>query len=108
MKQQVVVKQQIKALKRRSQVMGEKLVKNQEPLSLLSCLPNSPISSRLGHQRRCLSYKQFETVCMINIVVGGLIQTKLANLANTEVKREVLVFLPIFPHYLCSYDKILF
>ena len=34
-----------------------------------------------------------ETVnfCMINIVVVGLTQTKLANLANIEVKREVLV-----------------
>ena len=31
------------------------------------------------------------TVCMINIVVVGLILTKLANLANTKVKREVLV-----------------
>ena len=31
------------------------------------------------------------TVCMINIVVVGLIKTKLANLANTKVKREVLV-----------------
>ena len=28
---------------------------------------------------------------MINIVVVGLTQTKLANLANTKVKREVLV-----------------
>ena len=31
------------------------------------------------------------TVCMINIIVVGLIKTKLANLANTKVKREVLV-----------------
>ena len=30
-------------------------------------------------------------VCMINIVVVGLTQTKLANLANTKVKRELLV-----------------
>ena len=28
---------------------------------------------------------------MINIIVVGLTQTKLANLANTKVKREVLV-----------------
>ena len=35
---------------------------------------------------------------MINIVVVGLTQTKLANLANTKVKREVLVaFINFFP-----------
>ena len=30
-------------------------------------------------------------LCMINIIVVGLTQTKLANLANTKVKREVIV-----------------
>ena len=39
---------------------------------------------------------------MINIVVVGLIKTKLANLANTKVKREVLVVFINFPRDLCS------
>ena len=34
---------------------------------------------------------QTGNLCMINIVIVGLTQTKLANLANTKVKREVLV-----------------
>ena len=39
---------------------------------------------------------------LITIIVVGLIQIKLANLANTKVKRErYLLFLSIFPHYMC-------
>ena len=60
---------------------------------------NYLISFRL---RRSKVWAATGTVCITNIVVRqAWSRKKLANLANTQVRREVLVTLPISPHYLC-------
>ena len=85
---------------------GEKLIKNSKYLSLYFsvcqicqlCLDKANDDD--VYHTNSSGFHETGTACMINIVLFGLIKTKLANLANTEVKREVLVVFINFPRYL--------